>query len=130
MRTCSAPDCDSRHYCKGFCTKHYMRMRRTGDLATAPVLSLGERLAVAVQDDNGCWIWPGVPGLNGYARLSIGDQLQYAHRVSYEHYVGPIPDELTIDHLCRVRMCINPEHLEPVTRAENARRGNAVRWAS
>jgi hypothetical protein len=47
-----------------------------------------------------------------------------AHRISYEHFVGPIPKGLFIDHLCRMRACVNPGHLEPVTTLENARRGD------
>lgn len=47
----------------------------------------------------------------------------YAHRIAYELVVGPIPEGLTLDHLCRVRRCVNPEHLEPVTMGENLRRG-------
>ena len=52
-----------------------------------------------------------------------GSTTRLAHRISYIHYIGPIPDGLTIDHLCRVRPCCNPSHMEPVTQAENTRRG-------
>lgn len=66
-----------------------------------------------------CWLWISYVGKNGYGYF--GRQL--AHRVSYETHKGPIPIGLDLDHLCRVRRCINPDHLEPVTRRENARRG-------
>lgn len=127
---CSVETCDRLSYSNGMCMTHYQRMTRIGRTELVAPPTLAERLAAGhAVDDAGCWIWQGAPGKNGYGRMSIGDRLQYVHRLSYEHHVGPIPDGLTIDHLCRVRMCINPEHLEPVTFAENTRRENAVRWA-
>ena len=91
---------------------------------------------VALSDDpDGCWIWTGAQsGREGarYGRIWAGRRspaghpcADQAHRVSYEIAVGPIPDDLEIDHLCRVGLCVNPDHLEPVTRLENQRRGNA-----
>lgn len=72
---------------------------------------------------SGCWIW--TSNLNkGYGRFwTVKSGLVEAHRWSYEYYVGPIPDGLQIDHLCRVHSCVNPQHLEPVTQRENALRG-------
>ena len=69
--------------------------------------------------DGECWRWTGSISPNGYGRFN----LIYAHRRSYELHVGPIPEGLTIDHLCRHRWCVNPAHLEPVTRGENVLRG-------
>lgn len=65
----------------------------------------------------GCWLWTAGTS-KGYGQFLNG-----AHRVSYEMLVGPIPEGLHIDHLCRVRACVNPDHLEPVTRKENILRG-------
>lgn len=78
-----------------------------------------------------CWIWTGKlhDGDRGYAKVRVAGQLRKAHRVAYELLVGPVPDGLVIDHLCRVRHCINPEHMEPVTNAENVRRGLPYRAA-
>lgn len=84
---------------------------------------------VSVDADTGCWVWSGCatkPGPDGYGLIRIGGKLGktlLTHRVAYELLVGPIPEGLDLDHLCRVRRCCNPEHLEPVTRAENCRRG-------
>lgn len=66
-----------------------------------------------------CVIWTGYIKPDGYGQASNG---RPAHRVVYEMEVGPIPDGLHIDHLCRIRACVNPEHLEPVTQQENQRR--------
>lgn len=74
-------------------------------------------------DAAGCWLWQGsVNRLNGYGYVSRG----LAHRLSYELFVGPIPRDLQVDHLCRVRSCVNPEHLEAVTQRENLLRGQTV----
>ena len=73
---------------------------------------------------DGCWLWTGKT-TNGYGVVDIGGRsgrLMKAHRVSYEAFKGPVPDGLDLDHLCRVRNCVNPDHLEPVTRFENLRR--------
>lgn len=69
-----------------------------------------------------CWLSGRHRSKGGYSRIQVDGQTMYAHRFSYEYHVGPIPDGLTIDHLCRVRHCVNPEHLEPVTGAENVQR--------
>lgn len=72
-----------------------------------------------VADANGCWLWAG--GMD--ARDAYGKyEGRQAHRVVYERLVGPIPDGLELDHLCRVPRCVNPVHLDPVTTAENMRR--------
>lgn len=72
-----------------------------------------------------CWVWLG-GRRNSYGAIKVKGKSKLAHRVSYETFVGPIPPGLTIDHLCRQRLCINPKHLEPVTMAENHRRGAQV----
>lgn len=71
--------------------------------------------------DNGCWEWRGAVD-NGYGRMQVNGRTGYAHRVAYECAVGPIPDGLEIDHLCRNPACCNPDHLDAVTPATNNRR--------
>lgn len=74
------------------------------------------------EPNSGCWIWIGV--LSGkYGQILCDGKMQYAHRVSFELFKNKIPDGMEIDHLCRVRCCVNPNHLEPVTCKENIRRG-------
>ena len=71
----------------------------------------------------GCRLWLGHVTHNGYGLLMVNGQHKRAHRLAFELARGPIPSGLTIDHLCRVRACINPDHMEPVTLKENIRRG-------
>lgn len=86
-----------------------------------------EQVILRFTDRSGdCWLWLGRKNPSGYAQIVIAKRQRSAHRVSYETFVGPIPDGLEIDHLCRVRHCVNPKHLEPVTGAENKRRAIAA----
>lgn len=70
-----------------------------------------------------CWVWTGWCDPNGYGQFFDGARVVGAHRFAYELWVGPIPAELVLDHLCRNPSCVNPAHLEAVTRSENALRG-------
>jgi hypothetical protein len=69
-----------------------------------------------------CWLWTAGLNQHGYGWFHNSES-QLAHRHAYELLRGPIPDGLVIDHLCRNRACVNPDHMEPVTRGENVRRG-------
>lgn len=73
---------------------------------------------------SGCWQWIASKDKWGYGKFHLGKDT-LAHRVSYKHFVGPLPDDLEIDHLCRNRSCVNPQHMEPVTKRENTLRGIA-----
>lgn len=90
--------------------------------------SMAVRFWAKVQRDDadGCWEWLSKRDHGGYGRFNLSrSRSRAAHRVAYELTMGPIPDGLTIDHLCRNRGCVNPAHLEPVTQRENVRRGLA-----
>lgn len=83
-------------------------------------------MAKVKKDENGCWVFQGARSKAGYGYIGMGgkaDGTAPTHRVTYLHFKGPIPESLVLDHLCRNRACCNPEHLEPVTRKENTRRG-------
>ena len=84
-----------------------------------------ERFWSKVHATEGCWIWTAAIGSSGYGRFNrgVGHSIAQAHRFSYEEAYGPIPTGLTLDHLCRRRDCVNPHHLEAVTRGENVLRG-------
>lgn len=91
----------------------------------------GHILARVRREDRGhstpCWIWQGALNYKGYGVGHPGGKWSRIHRVTYVEYVGPIPDGLQIDHLCRVKACCNPDHLEAVTAGENLRRAWADR---
>lgn len=87
-------------------------------------MAIVERIMTrVVRTASGCWVCQLKPNYSGYIRIKDGDRLVRAHRVIYEHHKGPVPAGLELDHLCRVRACCNPDHLEAVTHAENMRRG-------
>lgn len=73
-----------------------------------------------------CWLWKGALLLNGYGRLNREGYTLMAHRAAYMFFVGLVPEGLVLDHLCKVRHCVNPSHLEAVTQRVNLLRGNTV----
>lgn len=132
--TCSVTGCALPVECKGLCNAHYIRHRK-GRPMDPPVRprTVEERFWSRVDklsSPNGCWLWTGSRITSGYGRITFTEdgreRLVVAHRWSYEALVGPIPDGLVLDHLCRVRHCVNPAHLEPVTQFENVMRGFGV----
>lgn len=74
--------------------------------------------------ESGCWLWIGSTNWRGYGEFSIAGRLVGAHRAAHELLKGPIPEGLTIDHLCRVRCCVNPDHLEAVPHRINLLRAS------
>lgn len=84
------------------------------------------RFLALVEMEPGCWTWTGSQDGKGYGQMKLlGLSPVKAHRISYELSVGPIPEGMQLDHLCRNRLCVNPDHLEPVTNRENTMRGMA-----
>jgi hypothetical protein len=79
-----------------------------------------------VDAGSGCWVWQGALS-SGYGSMRADGRTRPAHRVFYERHLGAIPKGLDLDHLCRNKACVNPAHLEPVTRRENVWRGAATK---
>jgi hypothetical protein len=83
--------------------------------------------AKAVVDEaTGCWLWTAQIAVDGYARFKHRFRTNLAYRLAYEVLAGPVPDEQQLDHLCRVRRCVNPAHLEVVSQQENILRGEGL----
>lgn len=131
--TCSVDGCGGLVKARGYCNTHYLRWWRTGD-PLCPLrgdLTELERFWAKVDQSGGpdtCWPWTGARVAAGYGAFFIdrgGPRWVHegAHRYAYGVSVGPIPEGLVIDHLCRNPPCCNPSHLEPVTQRVNALRG-------
>lgn len=132
--TCSAEGCFRITYARKLCNLHYQRWRKAYQGPPLSGLSFEERFWAKVSREGPvsthrpelgpCWTWTAARTKGGYGTFGTGSRL--VHRISYELLVGPIPEGLELDHLCRNRQCVRPEHLEPVTPKENQRRGFSV----
>lgn len=131
-RPCSVAGCDREHYERDLCASHYGRWWRHGDpLGGRPkggtMAQLEQHFQIAA---TGCWEWTGARLQAGYGIVGVVKGSRLAHRAVYEATRGPIPAGLQVDHLCRNKACVNPDHLEAVTPAENTRRAIAARKES
>lgn len=131
---CSVDGCErADKLVRGWCPKHYARWKRHGDpnftLTPQAVYgaSLEDRFWCKVNAEGVCWEWTAYRDKKGYGKFQVGNKARGAHKVAWELLMGPVPHGLDLDHLCRNPPCVNPDHLEPVTRRENVLRGiNAI----
>jgi hypothetical protein len=134
VTACRIEGCTGTYQAHGLCVKHYARLRRHGDptitlqRGTKPT-PLIDRLADKFLVGDECWSWVGARDDLGYGQIKGTEarRKEQAHRAVYELLVGPIPTGLHLDHLCNNPNCVRPDHLEPVTQAENNRRAHMRR---
>lgn len=126
--TCAVLGCPGADYARGWCSKHYQRWKRHGDPHVRVQLQ-GEpeedRFFLNVAAPDGplrCWYWTAGLDEDGYGHFRDGRSKVRAHRFAWTLFRGEIPPGLVIDHECRVRRCVNPWHLDPVTPSINTRR--------
>ena len=127
MNTCTVGECSSQSKKRGLCHKHYMRVWRYGSLSTLEKTPPEDRFWAKVNKTDTCWLWKASVSGYGYGQFKVAGKMLKAHRYSYALKYGEIKNNLTVDHLCRNILCVNPEHMELVTSSENTKRARAVR---
>lgn len=118
---CSVDGCGREFYGRGLCNLHYARSRRDGVpvmAASSRGLPLEQRVLKFFRKSEGCWEWSSLSS-EGYGQIKVNGRMRPAHVVMYELEVGPIPDAMEVDHQCRQRSCVRPDHLRVVTNKQN-----------
>lgn len=123
---CKLDGCEAPARAEGYCNLHWQRLYTKGSFEDPVRKTVEERFWEKVNKTDGCWLWLGAISDTGYGAFNAGDRNVSAHRFTYELKHGKQPSDMHLDHLCRVRACCNPDHLELVTPEENFRRGNAA----
>lgn len=114
-----------QRFCRA-CRAEHSRRLRAKRRAAKVVPSPEQRFWAKVQKTDSCWIWTAAKYKAGYGHFQWGDRDWCAHRIAYTLLRGPIPEGMTLDHLCRNKSCVNPDHLDPCTRGENTLRGDTI----
>lgn len=122
---CDYPDCGGKHYAKGLCHTHYEQQRCGKVLAPiwrALSRTVRERFDSFTEDGpGGCLEWVGHRNGRGYGTIQVDRRSNLAHRLAWEMVNGPIPADLTVDHLCFNPGCVNIDHLRLLAKSENSR---------
>lgn len=118
-KVCSEQDCITPTHARGLCKSHYGKRATLGTLPPRSSATLEERFWAKVKKTGTCWLWTGHVSKSGYGRFRVKGYAESAHRVSYEISIGAIPEGLDVDHVCRQKSCVNPDHLRAATRKQN-----------
>jgi hypothetical protein len=126
-RLCTIEGCEHKYHSRGWCNMHYRRWLKHGDplqtlTPTRVDGSADERFWAKVSTQGECWEWTAGKSVDGYGTFHYVDRDHRAHRWAWEYMVGSITEGLELDHLCRNRACVRPEHLDPVPHVENMQR--------
>jgi hypothetical protein len=133
--SCSVDDCSKTVTAAGLCVVHYTRQQRYGDVSTTAFIKGDDEARfwshVDRRGDDECWPWTAYTDRKGYGVFNVEGRPRPVHRWAYHHFVGPVPDEMTIDHVrargCTRKDCVNfLSHLEIVTNKENVMRSDGA----